>query len=63
MTFRVPPCIYINSYINFHHSDDKIKQNLMVWACGTNGNRGGACRVLVGRLERRKHLEELGVDA
>jgi hypothetical protein len=35
----------------------------MVWACGTNENRGGAYRVLVGRPERRKHLEDLGVDA
>jgi hypothetical protein len=27
-----------------------------------NGNRGGAYRGLVGRTERRKHLEDLGVD-
>ena len=54
--------IYIYIYSNLHNSDDKIKKNLMVWACGTNGNMGGACRVLVGRPERKKHLEDLVID-
>jgi hypothetical protein len=34
----------------------------MVWACGTNGTRVDAYRVLVGRLERKKNLEDLGID-
>jgi hypothetical protein len=55
-------CTHTHTQSNFHHSDDKIKKNLMVWACGTNGNRGGAYRVLVGRPERRKHLEDSGID-
>jgi hypothetical protein len=52
--------IYI--YNNFHQSDDTIKKSLMVWTCDTNGNRRGAYRVLVWRPERRKHLEDFGVD-
>jgi len=42
--------------------DDKLKKNLMVWACGTNGNMGGEDRGLVGRPEKKKHFEDVGVD-
>jgi hypothetical protein len=31
-------------------------------ACGTYGRQKGAYRVLVGRLEGKNHLEDLGID-
>jgi hypothetical protein len=44
-----------------------IESNCVLWlvhcgACSTNGERRGACKVLVGKPEGKKHLEEPGVN-
>ena len=41
-----------------------IKSRRMKWAVrvARTGDRRGACRVLVGRPDRKRHLEDLGVD-
>jgi len=31
-------------------------------ACSSYGERRGVCRILVGKLERKNHLENPGVD-
>jgi hypothetical protein len=44
------------------YSGDQIKNNELDGASGTYGDRRGACRVLVGNVRVRDHLEDPGVD-
>jgi hypothetical protein len=38
------------------YSGDQVEKNGMGGACSTYGKRNGACRVLVGKLERKRPL-------
>jgi hypothetical protein len=39
-----------------YYSGDQIEKNEMGGACSTYGEKSGACRILVGRPERRRAL-------
>jgi hypothetical protein len=42
--------------------DDQDEKNEMDGACGTQGGRSDAYRVLVGKPKERYHLEDLDID-
>jgi len=45
-----------------YYSGDQLKKKETGGACGTNGGRRGAHRVLVGNLRGKDHLHDLRID-
>jgi hypothetical protein len=49
-------------FLTQYCSGDQIEKNVMGPTCGTYGERRDVYRVLVGKPEGKRHVEDQGVD-